>query len=98
MDIASIIGLVVGGIVVIFGIVFDGKAINFGSLMSFYDLPSIIITVGGSLVGLLAMNSIPSFINGFKSIMLAIKMQSIDESETIKKIIDLILSEKYSIF
>ena len=35
MDIASIIGLVVGGIVVIFGIVFDGKAINFGAIMSF---------------------------------------------------------------
>ena len=89
MDIASIIGLVVGAIVVVFGIVFDGKAINFGSLMSFYDLPSIIITCGGSLVGLLAMNSVSSFVNGFKSITLALKMQSIDESETIKKIIDL---------
>ena len=48
MDIASIIGLVVGAIVVVFGIIFDGKAINMGSLMSFYDLPSIIITCGGS--------------------------------------------------
>ena len=89
MDIASIIGLVVGAIVVVFGIIFDGKAINMGSLMSFYDLPSIIITCGGSLVGLLAMNSVGNFVNGFKSITLAINLQSIDESETIKKIIDL---------
>ena len=89
MDIASIIGLAVGAVVVVFGIVFDGKAVNFGSLMNFYDLPSIIITVGGSLTGLLAMNSVSTFVGGFKSIILAIKAQSIDESETIKKIIDL---------
>lgn len=89
MDIASIIGIVVGAIVVVFGIIFDGKAVNMGSLINFYDLPSIIITVGGSLTGLLAMNSVSSFVSGFKSIGLALKLQTIDEGETIKKIIDL---------
>lgn len=89
MDIASIIGIVVGAIVVVFGIIFDGKVINMSSLVNFYDLPSIIITVGGSLTGLLAMNSVSSFVAGFKSITLAIKAQTIDEGDTIKKIIDL---------
>lgn len=87
MDLASLIGLIAGVVVVVFGIISGDQGPS--ALGNFWDLPSFIITLGGSLTCLLTMNSIPSYILGLKGVTLAIKAQSINESETIKKIIDL---------
>ncbi len=87
MDLASIIGLVAGFAMVIFGIVTgDG---GFSLLGNFIDLPSVIITIGGSVTCLISSNSISGFINGLKSFKLALKVPKMDQAETIKKIIDL---------
>lgn len=87
MDLASIIGLVAGFAMVIFGIVTgDG---GFSLLENFIDLPSVIITIGGSVTCLIGSNSISGFINGLKSFKLALKVPKMDQAETIKKIIDL---------
>ncbi|MFQ9934659.1 MAG: motility protein A [Lachnospiraceae bacterium] len=87
MDLASIIGLVAGFAMVIFGIVTgDG---GFSLLGNFIDLPSVIITIGGSVTCLIGSNSISGFINGLKSFKLALKVPKMDQAETIKKIIDL---------
>lgn len=49
MDLGSIIGLVLCGVLVVFGIVYDKDAgIVFGNLGSFGDVPSALITLGGS--------------------------------------------------
>lgn len=87
MDLASLIGLGAGVIVVVFGIISGDQGPS--ALGNFWDLPSFFITLGGSLTCLLTMNSIQSYISGLKSITLAIKAQTINEGETIKKIIDL---------
>lgn len=87
MDIASLLGIILGAVMVVFGII-SGKA-GASALTNFYDLPSIIITIGGSLCGVLGAHKVPDFINGFKGFSLAIKAQKQDAGEVIKNIIDL---------
>ena len=87
MDLASIIGLISGAVVVVFGIVSGDQ--GFPALGNFYDLPSIIITIGGTLTCMLTSNTLADYIAGFKSITLVMKTHQVNEGEIIKKIIDL---------
>ena len=50
MDIATLIGIIVGAVMVVFGILW-GNGVS--TLQNFVDVPSIIITIGGSLSGLI---------------------------------------------
>ena len=90
MDIASILGLVLCMILVIFGIVFDKDAgIVVSNLFSFVDVPSILITFGGSFSCILASYTLPNYLAGLKSIMLIFKMSAMNVPDVIKKIIEL---------
>ena len=90
MDIASLIGILTGLVMVIFGIVFDSKAgIVIGNLQAFIDIPSFIITIGGSLGSLMASNTMKDFISGFKSFPLIFKGVAGSAEETIGNIIEL---------
>ena len=75
MDIASLLGIVLGAAMVVFGII-TGKS-GVAALGNFVDIPSIIITIGGSVSGVLASNSLSDFINGFKSFKLVFKLMII---------------------
>ena len=87
MDLASIIGLVAGAVMVVFGIVTgDG---GFKLLGNFINAPSIIITIGGTLSCLVGSNTMADFVNGLKGFTLAIKVPKAEQAETIKQIIDL---------
>lgn len=86
MDIASLVGLILGMVMVVFGILSSGGNI----VDDFMDLPSVIITIGGSLAGTLASHKLADFIGGLKSIGLAMKEPSVgDASEVISNIINL---------
>lgn len=86
MDIASLVGLILGMVMVVFGILSSGGNI----VEDFMDLPSVIITIGGSLAGTLASHKLADFIGGLKSIGLAMKEPSVgDASEVISNIINL---------
>ncbi len=92
MDIATLVGIVLGFILVIFGIVFDqdNMTVVFGNLGGFMDIPSVIITLGGTLTCLITMSrSFGDFAAKIKSIRLAFKTTTYNEAETIKSIIDL---------
>lgn len=86
MDIASLLGIVVGFIMVIFGILSSGGVEALGN---FVDVPSVIITIGGSLTSVLGSRKMPDFIAGLKSISLPFKDVPMDPAATIKQIIDL---------
>lgn len=86
MDIATLIGTILGMVMIVFGIISGG---GLASFRYFIDIPSIIITIGGSISGTLASNKLPDFINGLKAISLAFKDTSYDPSDTIKSIIEL---------
>lgn len=90
MDIASILGLVLCLVLVIFGIIFDKDAgIVVSNLFSFVDVPSILITFGGSFSCILASYTLPNYLAGLKSIKLIFKMSTMDVPDVIKKIIEL---------
>ncbi len=84
MDIASIIGIVLGLVMLVFGILSNGA-----SIMDYVDVPSAIITFGGAFASTLTSHTMQDFISGLKSITLAFKVPVINTSEMIKNIIDL---------
>ena len=86
MDLATIIGLVLCFALCIFGITYGN---GFGVSENFVDVPSILITFGGSFMCILASYSIPEYIAGLKSITLTFKTSTQDVSSVIKKIIEL---------
>ena len=86
MDIASIVGLVMCFGVVIFGIVV-GAGVS--GIRYFYDLPSILITIGGTFCCVLAEKTLPDFLNGIKSIKLIFSLPQFDLPKVIRKIIEL---------
>lgn len=87
MDIATIIGLLIGVFFVGLGIATgpDGMA-SFGN---FYDLVSIFITFGGSVSAIITSYSITTLKNGLRGFVLAVKGVKFDEAEIIKNIINL---------
>lgn len=87
MDIASLGGILFGLAMVVFGIINSGGSID--AFWSFIDIPSVAITIGGSLGSTLACYKLPDFLNGLKAFTLIFKEKKYDPSEIIKSIIDL---------
>lgn len=87
MDLATILGLVIGIVLVIISICLGDAGI--ASLKGFLDAPSVLITFGGSFCAVLASNSLSEFIEGLKSIKLVFKVYAEDTGEMIRRIIDL---------
>ena len=86
MDIASLLGLIIGVVMVLFGIISSGGVAALGD---FLDLPSVIITIGGSLCATLGSNKLKDFISGLKGITISIKEPAGNAEETIQTIIRL---------
>ncbi len=86
MDIASLASIVLGVVVVVFGIISSGGVSAFGT---FVDVPSLIITIGGSIFSSMGNFKLKDFINGMKSISMPFKDNTSDPAEVIKTIIDL---------
>lgn len=86
MNIASLAGLVLGFVMVVFGIFSSGGISAFGN---FLDVPSFIITFGGSVCGVVMSNQLPDFINGVKGIRLIFRNENADAGEVIRNIINL---------
>ncbi|HEX3023074.1 MAG TPA: MotA/TolQ/ExbB proton channel family protein, partial [Lachnospiraceae bacterium] len=92
MDLATIIGLVVSFVLMIFGMTFDLATVSFdmGKVGNFIDPPSIMITFGGSFMCMLVTaKNFKQFISNLKSFSLALKVLPSNETETISKIIEL---------
>lgn len=84
MDLASIIGLILGAVLTVFGILSSGAA-----LLDYWDAPSALITFGGAFSCVLFSHSVQEFINGIKGAKLAFQVPVVNTSEMIKNIIDL---------
>ncbi len=92
MDISSLIGTIVGIVMMVFGITFqkDPMGFNFGILTeSFIDVPSLIITIGGSVSGVVACNKLSDTIRSLKAFALTFKEPKADAAEAISNIISL---------
>jgi len=89
MDLASLLGLILGFVMFFFGILsaVEGDVSKIGS--EYLDAPSAIITFGGAFSATLLSHSLQDFIGGLKSFTLIFKAPAINTGEMIKKIIDL---------
>ena len=87
MDLATLVGLVLGVVMVVFGIVSSGGV---SAMANFIDVPSVIITIGGSLSSCMACNKMADFTGAFGGIGLAIKEPSVGTAaDTISNVINL---------
>lgn len=86
MDLATLIGLVFGFVMVIFGIITSGGA---SAIKNFFDIPSILVTIGGSISGLIGSYTFKDFFAYLKGFGVAMKDPKLDSGATITKIIEL---------
>lgn len=84
MDIASLVGLIMGFMMLVYGIIS-----NHADLMTYLNFPSAVITFGGAIFAVMLSYSMKDFLNGLKSIKLIFKSSSMNTAEMIKSIIDL---------
>jgi len=87
VDLATLVGIVLGLVMVVFGIISsaDISAIT----KSFLDLPSFIITFGGSIAGMIGSYTFKELITCIKGITIAFKDPKLDYGGLIGKIIEL---------
>lgn len=86
MDIASLVGIVLGAVMFVFGVFSNGGLAALGDMV---DTASIIITLGGSISGVIAANKLPDIINGLKGFTLIFKDKTEDPAAVINSIIEL---------
>ncbi len=88
MDIASLLGLLLGFAMFIFGII-SSITQSGGTFDEYIDIPSFIITFGGAFTATLTSLSLADYIGGLKSFTLIFKTAKLNTGEMIQKIIDL---------
>lgn len=88
VDIASIAGLLVCITLVLWAVI-QGAGGLLGAYKAFVDLQSVLITIGGSFLSVMAMNNMKEYINGLKGFLLIFKVPVINMAESIQKIIEL---------
>ncbi len=86
MDIASLLGMVLGFGMLIFGIISSAGVSGFGE---YIDPASAIITFGGAFSATLASFSLTDYLGGLKTITLIFKQPAMNVAEMINKIIEL---------
>ena len=84
MDIATIIGLVVGFIAMYVGIVGSN-----GTIGVFFNVPSVFVVFVGAISSMTTANTIPELIAGLKSFTLVLKVPVYEIKSIITKIIEL---------
>ncbi len=87
MDIATIIGLVACAGFIFLGIVTGDEGM--AALGNFTHLISALITIGGTFSCLMTSSTVSEYLNNLKAIKNAVKTTSMNEAETIQKIINL---------
>lgn len=87
MDIASLVGMLVCFVLVLFGMI--SSAGGASGIQYFLDPASALITFGGSIFATMMSVSMSNFVGGFKSITLIFKQVSVNVPEMITKIIEL---------
>ncbi len=86
MDIASLIGFIMCFGMLAFGIL---SSAGVAGITEYVDVPSFIITMGGSIFATMTSYSMADFVQGLKSLTLIFKAPSANTADMIKKIIEL---------
>jgi len=87
MDIASLGGLLLGLVMIIYGVI-DSAGLD-RLIPEYWNFPSAVITFGGAFTATLTSVSLQDYIAGLKSFALIFKAPALNTTEMIRKIIDL---------
>ena len=83
MDLATIMGFIFGTVFIVISIMLKG------SLSTFWDSASVMITIGGTFSALLISYPLDKFLNCLKTVKHVLKKPNLKEEEIINSIIDL---------
>jgi len=83
MDIATIIGLIAGAVFIVWGIMISGNIVNF------YDPPSIVIVLGGTIASTLTAYPLKKVLGAIKAVKKAFFEKKIDPIGMINQLIEL---------
>lgn len=83
MDIATIAGALLGAVLILGSILLDGE------LMAFFNVPGLMIVVGGTIAAVLLIESMANTIGSIKIAKNTLFNKGADSLETIKKILEL---------
>lgn len=91
MDIMSILGFIMAVALVVFGMVFDSEAMRmvFSNLKAFIDIPSIAITVGGTIGVMMISFPAEAFKKIGKHLKIIVKPYKYDPEQSIGQIVEL---------
>lgn len=84
MSLTALFGIIIGAVLILSGIAFDG-----GLIMDFFSVSSILITIGGTLASTIANYPFRQFINMFRVAKNAFKKKDYDLNKTIERILEL---------
>jgi len=84
VDIATIIGIILGLVMMVFGVISNGS-----SIMEYLHIPSAIITFGGAFASTLTSHTLQEFVAGIKGFTLALKVPVLNTTQMITSIIEL---------
>lgn len=86
MDIATIVGLVLGVVFFALTVILD-KGVS--GLLAFWNAPSVMITIGGTIASVMIVHPMDKFVNALKSVNKVFNNQIMDEGAVIRSIIEL---------
>ena len=89
MELATIIGFVVGGLAMIFGILAGANWDVAVGVAAFIDIPSVIIVIGGTIGGVMLAFPLSAVLNGFKAVSKIFKAPGGDPQTAITDIVEL---------
>lgn len=89
MDIMSILATLLGIVVIFYGIIFTDAGIVLANLDNFIDIPSIIITIGGTIMGLMMSYPLGIWLKIPKHLKIVYFPTKYDPMEYIRQIVEL---------
>ena len=90
MDLATLLGIIIGFVMVVIGIITSTTNPTLKGIMdTFVDIPSIAVTIGGSMAGMLTSYTFKTFLGHLKGFGIAMKDPKLDNGQVISKIIEL---------
>ena len=90
MDLATLLGIIIGFVMVVIGIITSTTNPTLKGIMdTFVDIPSIAVTIGGSMAGMLTSYTFKTFLGHLKGFGIAVKDPKLDNGQVISKIIEL---------
>ena len=79
MDLATLLGIIIGFVMVVIGIITSTTNPTLKGIMdTFVDIPSIAVTIGGSMAGMLTSYTFKTFLGHLKGFGIAMKDPKLD--------------------